>query len=447
MRKHHKTNSGPGTASDGHRGTTPGTRGHRGGHGSGHGGKHHRKRGKRPFDHGDLRLMTLDLVAEHPRHGYEIIKQIEERFDGAYTPSPGAIYPTLAWLEDTGFVTLEQAEGGRKSAHITVAGRAFLDANGDSVAAIWARKKALIRAHAPKEVVAAMDELKAALHEAIGGEVTPDVPQAIAQKIRALAKDIAGSPASRASEPASVITRTRFEPKRRMLTVRTTEYLTPHMIRMVLEGDEMDGFVSLGFDDHIKLFFPGEGEKPEMRDYTPRAFDIEAKTLTLDFAVHDAGPATDWAIKALPGDSLQIGGPRGSSVIDGAFDWWLLIGDETALPAIGRKIEALPKGTQVETLVAVPGPEDEQSFDTEASVQSHWVHRPVADADRPAPLLDAARELELPPGTGFVWIAAEAAVAKALKTHFLEDRSHVGAHIKAAGYWVKGNAATSDKSL
>ncbi|WP_353471738.1 siderophore-interacting protein [Salipiger sp. H15] len=246
----------------------------------------------------------------------------------------------------------------------------------------------------------------------------------------------------------NVITRHRHELKRRTLTVQATERLTPHMIRVTLGGEELEGFTSLGADDHIKLFFPGaEADKPEMRDYTPRRHDAKAGTLVLDFATHDAGPATAWAEAAVPGDTLRIGGPRGSAVIAPVFDWYLLIGDETALPAIGRRVEELPAGVTAITLAAVPGPEDEQRFESAAAQEAHWLHRPVAEAHEPEALLEAARGLALPEGRGFVWIAAEARVARALKLHFLDERGHPAPWLKAAGYWVKGDAGSSDKAL
>ena len=93
-----------------------------------HGPIHHPRRRGRPFDYGDLRLLVLAMMAERPRHGYELIKAIEEKTGGGYSPSPGVIYPTLAWLEDMGYATAT-AEGGRRSFAITGQGRAFLAAN------------------------------------------------------------------------------------------------------------------------------------------------------------------------------------------------------------------------------------------------------------------------------------------------------------------------------
>lgn len=246
-----------------------------------------------------------------------------------------------------------------------------------------------------------------------------------------------------------IITRHRHELKRRTLTVTDTTYLTPHMIRITLGGEELADFVSLGADDHVKIILPGgDPDAPEMREYTPRAYDPQARSLVIDFAVHDAGPATAWALGATPGDTLRVGGPRGSAVIAPVFDWWLLVGDETALPAIGRRVEETAPDSRIVTLAAVPGPEDEQVFESEAPLVSHWVHRPVAEAADPAPLLDAARGLDLPPGgRGFIWIAAEAQVARALRDHFTQERGHPKEWLKAAGYWVDGAPAKSAKSL
>jgi DNA-binding PadR family transcriptional regulator len=86
------------------------------------------RRSARLFDYGELRLLVLALIAQAPAHGYELIKTIEDRFVGAYTPSPGVIYPTLSWLEDSGYASVE-AEGGRKRYAITDEGQAFLDTN------------------------------------------------------------------------------------------------------------------------------------------------------------------------------------------------------------------------------------------------------------------------------------------------------------------------------
>jgi len=106
-------------------------------HGRSHGGGGRHALG-RFFAHGDLRLVILNLIAEKPRHGYDIIKAIEGAVSGAYTPSPGVIYPTLTLLEDLGYVTAT-ADGAKKLHAITEEGSAFLGANRAAVDALLAR--------------------------------------------------------------------------------------------------------------------------------------------------------------------------------------------------------------------------------------------------------------------------------------------------------------------
>jgi len=126
---------------------------------------------RRFFAHGDLRLVILRLIAEKPRHGYEIIKEIEERVAGAYSPSPGVIYPTLTLLEELGYVAVSPGEGARKLHEITETGRAFLAANGPAVEALFARmeKASAARGDGPvPQILRAMENLKLALRLRLG---------------------------------------------------------------------------------------------------------------------------------------------------------------------------------------------------------------------------------------------------------------------------------------
>jgi NADPH-dependent ferric siderophore reductase len=227
--------------------------------------------------------------------------------------------------------------------------------------------------------------------------------------------------------------------------VRSTEFVTPQMLRLTLAGDALDGFVSAAPDDHIKVIVPGATGEPVRRDYTPRRFDAATNELIVDFALHDAGPVTQWARNAKPGDPAEIGGPRGSAVVPDDFDWWLLIGDETALPAIGRRIEELSARTPVTSVVAVTSHAEEQAFATPADHHATWVHRPAEGAVDAAPLVAALKTFIAPPGEGFVWIAAEGGVARALRKHVLEDMRHRPEWMKASGYWVRGKADTTEK--
>jgi DNA-binding PadR family transcriptional regulator len=134
----------------------------------GRGRGHHRggRHGGRLFDYGDLRLLLLAMIEEKPRHGYEIIKAIEERFGGSYTPSPGVIYPTLSWLVDMGYAAGEAEDGGRKRHGITAEGSAFLVANraeADELLARGASGGAEGIEAVPAPVIRAMENLKLAM--------------------------------------------------------------------------------------------------------------------------------------------------------------------------------------------------------------------------------------------------------------------------------------------
>jgi DNA-binding PadR family transcriptional regulator len=150
------------------------------------------RRGARLFDYGELRLLVLALIAEAPAHGYELIKTIEERFGGGYTPSPGVIYPTLSWLEDMGYATVE-AEGGRKSYAITDEGKAFLDQNRAAADALFQRAgdENQGRRGRSMEIMRAMQNLKTALRLRLAtGPVDEAVIDAIAAAIDEAAQKI-----------------------------------------------------------------------------------------------------------------------------------------------------------------------------------------------------------------------------------------------------------------
>jgi hypothetical protein len=143
--------------------------------------------------------------------------------------------------------------------------------------------------------------------------------------------------------------RVRHNSRRRTLAVLDKRHVTPRMLRIVLGGEDFEDFTTPSADDHIKLYVPGEGGDLEARDFTPRHFDAEAKKLTIDIALHLAGPTIRWTEQAQIGDAVEISGPRGSLMIADDFDWWLLIGDETALPSIGRRVEDMAEGVRIIT--------------------------------------------------------------------------------------------------
>ena len=148
------------------------------------------RRGGRMFDHGELRLVVLALVAEQPRHGYEIIKAIEERLGGSYSPSPGVIYPTLTMLEELGHATVSE-EGGKKQYTITDAGRAFLAANQPAVDAALARIREVGATRGGAglpQIIRAMENLKLALRFRMErGPLTEEQLRAVTEALDAAA--------------------------------------------------------------------------------------------------------------------------------------------------------------------------------------------------------------------------------------------------------------------
>jgi len=182
MHPEHERRCGMGHMRRGHK-----MRAYGGRHGRGWGGR------RRVLDQGDLRHVMLTLIAEKPRHGYEIIKAIEESLGGAYAPSPGVVYPTLQMLEELGHVALSSEEGGKKLYALTPEGRAFLDDNADAVAATMKRMDFARERFAggpPPQIVRAMENLRLALRLRLErGQIGEDRIAAIAAAIDAAAKE------------------------------------------------------------------------------------------------------------------------------------------------------------------------------------------------------------------------------------------------------------------
>ena len=248
--------------------------------------------------------------------------------------------------------------------------------------------------------------------------------------------------------------RVRYETRRRMVQVVRVETLSPRMKRIVLGGEDLDGFTSAAADDHVKLFFPAPGEDkpvfpdpagggapPIMRDYTPRRFDAAAGELTIEFVLHGDGPASNWATHARPGTWLGVGGPRGSFLVPDDFDAYLLVGDESALPAIARRLEEMPAGVRAIALIEVENAEEERYLPTAANASISWVHRAAGGPG----LLAALERLVLPQGDVHAWLAGEIDVMRSLRTHLVAERGLVRDHVRAAGYWRLGSADAHDR--
>lgn len=243
---------------------------------------------------------------------------------------------------------------------------------------------------------------------------------------------------------SDTIHRVNHEIRQRRLEVLRVTDLTPRMRRITLGGAELAGFTSLGTDDHIKLLFACTPEqqqaidarnlgrdgaaRPTMREYTPRRIDLDNNELDIDFVLHGDGPASTWAAQAAPGQALHIAGPRASMVVPDIFDSYLLIGDETAIPAIARRLEALPAGRQVLAVIQIEDEQERQPLVSQAQVEVVWVRRHQQD------LLELVKHLALPQGRVYGWVALEKALTRQAKALLLEKGVAEDA-LKAAAYW------------
>lgn len=258
------------------------------------------------------------------------------------------------------------------------------------------------------------------------------------------------------------VQRVRHPLKMRLLQVVRTTQVTPQLLRVTLGGAGLEDFVSASFDDHVKVFFPVNGAdkpvlpqvgpdgisfpegqpRPAARDYTPRRYDAAAQELDIEFVLHGDGPASTWAAQARPGQYLGVAGPRGSFVVPTGFDWHLLIGDDTALPAVARRLEELGAASRAIVVMEVGDATAQIALPSRASVDVHWLHR--GDAREGSLLEGALRQVVLPQGEGYVWAAGEAAAMKAVRQYLVGERGIDKKRIRASAYWKRGDAAVHE---
>src|SRR5205814_648542 len=156
---------------------------------------------------------------------------------------------------------------------------------------------------------------------------------------------------------------------------------------------------------HVKVFLPADGQDdPAVRTYTPVRFDEASKTLELQFVLHGAGPASEWAERAAPGDTLAVAGPGGRFALDETAAHWWLAADESAIPAVATLLAALPATATADVHIEVADADDEIAFDSPAKTTVSWHHR--RSPGRSAPNWTRRRgPLTSPPGHGSGWPA------------------------------------------
>lgn len=246
----------------------------------------------------------------------------------------------------------------------------------------------------------------------------------------------------------------------RELEVHRVEVIGPAMIRVVLAGSDAGTvpFLPWTSDDHVKLLFPEPGQPPvlpgivdgrprwgeargELRDYTVRAVDAVAGTLTIDGVVHLHGPAGRWFARAAVGDRLGVLGPRGSHVYPPGYGHYVLLGDETALPALGRWLDEPGLRARITLVTAAEEPDAYPLPEPAAPIEPHHLVLP-SGTERGAALAEHLRVALAAvddPDDVFVWAAGEATALRAVRSVLRE--SAVPRHAWAVdGYWRLGVA-------
>jgi len=223
-----------------------------------------------------------------------------------------------------------------------------------------------------------------------------------------------------------------------------SERLTPHMIRVVLGGPGLEGFdAGPCTDRYVKLLFPDaagpEGRVP-MRTYTVRSWDPVARELTIDFVAHgDEGLAGPWAAGARVGDPISFFGPGGDYAPSGSYDWHLLVGDESALPAIAAALEAVPDGVPVLAVVEVASAAEEQTLRSSGALDLRWVRRDEHPDRAPGDVLvEAVETLDFLPGRPQVFLHGDAGFVRTLRRHLRLERGVPVTALSASGYWRRG---------
>jgi NADPH-dependent ferric siderophore reductase len=257
-------------------------------------------------------------------------------------------------------------------------------------------------------------------------------------------------------------TRLRREPPRfRVVEVLRATPLTERMTRVTVHGPELDGFAVDEPAASVRLLLPppdadlevpawnghefllADGSRPVIRTFTPRRFDTERRALDLDVVRHGGGAASEWAERTEPGGRVAVSGPGRGYTIDVQAPAFLLMGDESALPAIGQLLEQLPRAAIVHVIAELTDAAARLALPAHPRAAVDWLES--ATNARPGDrLLDAVRVSEVASGAR-VWAAGEAAAMQRLRKHLFEERGLPRAQTTIRGYWKHGRAGGDDE--
>lgn len=250
-------------------------------------------------------------------------------------------------------------------------------------------------------------------------------------------------------DPSAPGTSARSSRATRRCVVTEVEHLSPRMVRVQLQGNDLVGVHPVGPDQRATLLFPEHGRftgaadelaraRRRRRTYTLLDLDPAAGTAAIDFVLHGDGVAAGWATTAEPGHELDVTGPAGRLHLDPRAASWLLVADETGLPALEAILRWLPHSTRVEAHVEIADEQERRALPQRDGVNVVWWSRAQHES-APGQLVAALRtHLQIGPDA-VAWVAAEASAVSALRAHLQGERGLDRRRVSATPYWRAGN--------
>ncbi|GAM05304.1 MAG: siderophore-interacting protein [Pseudomonadota bacterium] len=239
------------------------------------------------------------------------------------------------------------------------------------------------------------------------------------------------------------------KPQPRTLTVLARQQVSPSMIRLTLGGEGLADFPHGQEGGYVKLMFPpAPGKaKPTLRTYTIRA--QRAGEIDVDFALHGvengvSGPATNWAVSTEIGSTIEVGGPGAAKPLPEGFDFYLVAGDMTAIPAISVNLEALDREAKGYAVIEIQQEDDRVEIDAPDGVEIRWVVNPEP-GQQPQWLVEALRAYGWPEGRVYAWAASEFSAMRLMRTYLREEKALTPAELYISSYWKQGLDEESHK--
>ncbi|MFD4631582.1 siderophore-interacting protein [Streptomyces sp. NPDC058284] len=244
----------------------------------------------------------------------------------------------------------------------------------------------------------------------------------------------------------------------REVEVVRTAMVGAGLLRLTLGGPGTEGFQAHAPDEHVKLIFPepdGSLRLPERngtmlrwprpaptsREYTVRRYDPATGEIDIDIVPHAGGLASDWAHRAEPGDVVHVAGPPGGLIVPHTYDRYLLAGDITALPAIARHLEELPRTAKGWAFIEVADAAEEIELSAPEGFEVRWLHRGAQPPGTGGALERAVTAVTVPGGERvYVWVAGEAGQIKPLRRWVRDELGLDRADHDITGYWKRGVA-------